>query len=175
MSEIIPKYLFPNIPLWAITSSFLVMCVAVAIMASHRWFASRKIIVGALLAEYVFLVLCALVICRPEANHYKLTLQPFWSYNAIAGGKSSLILEDVLNVILFIPVGLLLSYFRRFRKWWKVLGMGFVLSSVIELSQHIFNRGFCETDDVIHNTLGAQLGFLLFKLITSMVRRIKTT
>ena len=37
--------------------------------------------------------------------------------------------------------------------------MGFVFSSVIELSQLVLKRGLCEFDDVFHNTLGCVIGY----------------
>ena len=34
-----------------------------------------------------------------------------------------------------------------------------ILSVFIELSQFVFNFGWCEVDDVISNTLGAMIGY----------------
>ncbi|WP_394798617.1 VanZ family protein [Parabacteroides distasonis] len=53
-----------------------------------------------------------------------------------------------------VPVVFLLSFVFIHRSWWKVALVGFVFSSVIELSQLVFKRGFCDFDDVFHNTLG---------------------
>jgi glycopeptide antibiotics resistance protein len=65
-----------------------------------------------------------------------------------------------MNVLLFYPGGVLAgSLWRR----WRVLPMAAVfllLSVAIELCQYAFAIGTTETDDVIHNTLGAFLGLL---------------
>ena len=39
------------------------------------------------------------------------------------------------------------------------------LSIMIELLQFILKRGLCETDDVIHNVLGAAIGFGIYCII----------
>lgn len=45
--------------------------------------------------------------------------------------------------------------------WWKVALIGLVFSSFIELSQLVLKRGLCETDDVIHNTVGCVVGYIM--------------
>lgn len=44
-----------------------------------------------------------------------------------------------------------------------------VLSVFIELSQFIFNLGWCEVDDVISNTLGAMIGWGVIRQISRKV------
>ena len=39
---------------------------------------------------------------------------------------------------------------------------GSCLSGIIEASQFAFCKGLCETDDVMHNSVGAFLGYLGF-------------
>ena len=66
-------------------------------------------------------------------------LIPFWSY-----GVKSLQMEILLNIILFIPVGLLAPR-------WKTVGLTAGYSMLIELAQLVSFRGLFEFDDVIHN------------------------
>ncbi len=75
-------------------------------------------------------------------------LIPFWSY-----GVKSLRTEILLNVILFIPVGLL-------EPRWKTVGLAAGHSMLIELAHLVSLRGLFEFDDVIHNALGTALGVL---------------
>ena len=96
--------------------------------------------------------------CTPCAGiHYKTKL--FWSYVAITNGRTELLAENLLNIVIFIPFGLLLSIFECFKKWWTVLIVGMSLSACIEFSQFIFQRGLGEFDDVFNNTLGAIIGY----------------
>ena len=48
--------------------------------------------------------------------------------------------------------------------------MGFIFSSVIELSQLALKRGLCEFDDVFHNTLGCVIGYGVGMMMIGMVR-----
>jgi len=63
-------------------------------------------------------------------------------------------MEILLNIILFIPVGLLSPR-------WKTVGLAAGYSMLIELAQLISCRGLFEFDDVIHNAFGTALGVLL--------------
>ena len=76
-------------------------------------------------------------------------LIPFWSY-----GVKSLRMEILLNIILFIPVGLLAPR-------WKTVGLAAGYSLLIELAHLVNFRGLFEFDDVIHNALGTAIGVLI--------------
>lgn len=66
----------------------------------------------------------------------------------------------VMNIALFVPIGLLLGGLGFKNK--KILLSGICLSGIIEVSQFAFCKGLCETDDVMHNSVGAFLGYLGF-------------
>lgn len=78
------------------------------------------------------------------------------------------ILTYALNVIMFMPLGFLLPFiWKNFRKVWKVVLIGFLMSLTIEVCQ-LFNFRATDIDDLIMNTLGTLLGFgcwALFRLI----------
>ena len=92
-----------------------------------------------------------------ETRQYDFHL--FWSYKTIQEGREDLLAENIMNVVVFIPVGLLLGIAFKQVTWWKVLLVGCSISAVIELLQFFFMRGFSELDDVMHNTLGCLIGF----------------
>lgn len=48
--------------------------------------------------------------------------------------------------------------------WLIVLMTGLVISVSIETMQYFFHKGFSETDDVMHNTLGCMIGYVLVKV-----------
>ena len=64
----------------------------------------------------------------------------------------------LLNVALFVPIGLLRGGLGFKSK--KILLSGICLSGIIEVSQFAFCKGLCETDDIMHNSVGAFLGYL---------------
>lgn len=70
-----------------------------------------KFVMGALVIEYYFLVLCSTVICRTVPVSKRVELKPFYNYVDIWNGvdfKRTLI-EVLLNVALFVPIGFLLE------------------------------------------------------------------
>ena len=71
----------------------------------------------------------------------------------------------ILNAVMFTPLGFLLpACFERYRNWGRTLAAGFLTSLTVELIQ-LFTFRATDVDDLIMNTLGTILGFLLAKLI----------
>lgn len=70
-----------------------------------------------------------------------------------------------MNVFLFMPFGFLLPFTLK-RGFFQTLLLGMVFSACIEAIQYFFSLGFCEFDDVFHNTLGTALGYGQWKLLS---------
>lgn len=69
----------------------------------------------------------------------------------------------LLNILLFIPLGFFMSFLcGKIKKYSHMLGIGFAFSVFIEASQLLNNRR-SDIDDIILNTLGAAVGFALYK------------
>lgn len=119
-----------------------------------------------LLAEWVFLVLSAIVLFRETGAVRGYNLMPFWSYWDYGGHSYFMEMfgENILNVLLFVPIGFLAGCGLRGMTLKKVLLLGGGISVFIELLQFVFKKGFCETDDVIHNVLGCLIGYGLWRL-----------
>ncbi len=83
-----------------------------------------------------------------------------------------------LNIILFIPIGFLLPMVLyqlksvKMRAWQMGL-VAMVISISIEATQYMLSIGEAETDDVITNTLGAVIGFLIYKSFEKILRRMR--
>ncbi|MBR5430563.1 MAG: VanZ family protein [Firmicutes bacterium] len=70
-----------------------------------------------------------------------------------------------LNVLLFLPLGLLVpALWRRWDRWYRVAGLGLLFSLVIEGCQ-LLNYRFADVDDLICNTCGTVLGWALWRLL----------
>jgi glycopeptide antibiotics resistance protein len=123
-----------------------------------------------LLVEWVFLIFGTSLLFRETHAERHCNLIPLWSY--FNYGQNSYLKEmaaiNLLNVMLFIPVGLLLGLGFREMTWKKAIMTGAGLSIFIELLQLIFKRGLCETDDVIHNVLGCIVGYGAYRLIVNL-------
>lgn len=71
-----------------------------------------------------------------------------------------------LNVVLFLPLGILAPLiWGQLRRFLPLAGIGFGFSLLIELSQLLNNRS-TDVDDLILNTLGALVGFGLYRVWT---------
>ncbi len=71
----------------------------------------------------------------------------------------------VLNILLFVPFGFLLPLgVKWFRNFGKTCVAGFLLTLVIELYQLKFSMGIFEVADLVHNTLGAMIGYGLWSI-----------
>ncbi len=78
----------------------------------------------------------------------------------------------LLNVAMFIPLGILSPWIHKlFKKWYVMLGSGFGFSLAIELLQTITKRGLFDVDDLFANTLGVIFGYGLFMAIYSATRK----
>jgi len=67
------------------------------------------------------------------------------------------------NIGWFVPFGFLLPVLLKRESFLKVIVIGLMFSLTIESLQFIFRVGVAELDDLILNTLGTAIGYLLFK------------
>ena len=143
-----------------------VLCLGVVVLIIWKGFRKGVVLSSRLLLfELISILYCSTIIFRETGDIRKYNLHPFWSYEAIQRGRSELFAENIMNVLVFIPVGLLIGLGFSKWPWWKAIGIGSIISISIEAIQFVTNRGFCEVDDVIHNTLGCVIGFGIAKLI----------
>lgn len=78
----------------------------------------------------------------------------------------------LLNVALFVPLGILLPcLWKRFRSGKATVLEGFRISLFIELSQMITSRA-TDVNDLMANTLGALLGFFIAKLLMKIFPKL---
>ena len=115
----------------------------------------RKDWVDGLLAAYLFFILTETVLIR-KTGALRYELVPFWSWK-----RPDLRAQIYVNILLFVPVGFLLGL----KTGWKSIPLAAGMSAAIELIQLATRRGLFEFDDIIHNTLGAVIGFGLWRLL----------
>ena len=81
-------------------------------------------------------------------------------------------LNVLLNIALFVPLGILLPLiWKKLQRWYLMLAAGFGTSLFIEISQLLKGSGLFDVDDLFTNTLGTMVGFWLIMAILSF--RIK--
>lgn len=127
-----------------------------------------KPVVSILFGCWLAVILLGTVTGRTEgAANSEPLLRPFYSYYlAASGGDVELYRENLMNCVLFYPAGLL--GWELLPERWKagkrmalVAVVMLLVSLGIEYCQYRFGLGLAETDDVIHNTLGALLGSMI--------------
>ncbi|CDX05185.1 VanZ-like protein [Desulfitobacterium hafniense] len=70
-----------------------------------------------------------------------------------------------MNILMVMPLGFLLPYlWKNFRNIFKVALTGFLFSVFIEFSQLFTNR-LVDIDDLMMNTVGAVLGYIIWRVI----------
>lgn len=85
--------------------------------------------------------------------------------------SGSLILssENILNLVIFVPLGVYAGIL--FERWipGKKLLFFFLLSSIVEGLQYILRIGAFDVTDIIANTLGGIIGLLIYSAIEKAV------
>jgi glycopeptide antibiotics resistance protein len=139
----------PVLPAWAVRTAAVAYAAVLVVvtLAPIRWRAD--------LARY--------------RNNWKPQLVPIWNMvvNLRDGDRALATLAGAAgNVALFLPLGFLLPMLAPwFDRFWRTVATGFVLSSLIELSQVAFpGVRRADVNDVLMNTLGAALGYLVYRL-----------
>lgn len=154
------QYIFTLIPDWVFIYLPLVTLVGAVLLWRYKCYV--------LLASYTTLLLCHTVIFRHASELVDYCFIPFVK---LASEGSETWWEVCLNIVLFIPVGILLTCILGKDKWKLAIGIGALLSFIIELLQLTFKRGMCETDDVIFNTLGCGIGVAIVVAISMCFRK----
>ena len=125
-----------------------------------------------LLVLWLVTILWATVESRaPVSSGTRISLVPFASYaTVLRGGNPELLRENLMNLFLFYPVGLLLAgllpgSWNHRRKLLLILLVCCFLSIGIELAQYRLSLGLAETDDVLHNALGGAVGVMVIRIV----------
>lgn len=107
------------------------------------------------------------------------SLEPIWqplqSYIAAATQKE-LLRSNFMNAVLFYPAGLLFvsvlpSKWMPAAKLSVTLCVFTLLSAVIEFLQFRYCLGLAQTDDVIHNVLGAMIGAAVMIILPAVFKK----
>lgn len=94
------------------------------------------------------------------------------SRNIFQVTKNSPIEDSFLNITLFLPFGFLAGYLFKKAPLWKILLWALLISTIVEILQGVFHLGLCDVDDVLNNTLGTFLGWLLYKISNHLFSKI---
>ena len=112
-----------------------------------------------------------------NGDHQAINLEPFRvlteTYNAAKYLDlwQPFLINFVGNIVMFIPIGFLLPLlWKKFDRAWRTVGIGFLLSLIIEILQLPQMRS-SDVDDLWLNTLGACIGYVLYKILPNNFKK----
>lgn len=140
----------------------LVVCI---MMYSYNHLTGRKngsYLSMFLLSVYVVVLSYLVFFNREPGSRDEVTLELFGTVgNGLRG--DSYVLE---NVFVFVPFGFLLPLvWKRMQSFGWCVSFGCLCSVGIEVLQYVTKRGYSQLDDVVMNTLGTLLGWVLWRMI----------
>ena len=104
--------------------------------------------------------------------HYNLILfqeiERFWNYRDTLGWVAYSNLFG--NVLIFVPFGFFMPMASRYRSFFLTLFYSFGLSFLVEAFQLVTKVGSFDVDDLLLNTIGGVIGFIIF-VICNTIRR----
>ena len=78
--------------------------------------------------------------------------------------------ENLGNILLFLPFGILYPLFRQGSTWRRTLALGVVTSLVIENIQPLMDRSF-DINDIVLNTIGVAVSTAVFFSLRCLIGR----
>lgn len=126
--------------------------------ARRKWVLFLCVVYSAVLLNLAFF-------SREPGSRDTIDLRLFgtWGTNAVS---HAFFIE---NILLFIPFGVLFSAaFRRLQNGWLCVLAGFLASVSLETMQLLTERGHCQLDDVVTNTVGTAIGWGISRWIRKM-------
>lgn len=123
---------------------------------------------------FIYLVLLAYFLFFSEAlgrnvsETYRYNLEPFkeirrfYTYRDTLG-MGAFLLNIVGNILAFVPFGILRPLIgQRRHSFYRTITQGFLFSLCIEIAQLVSHVGSFDVDDILLNTAGIIVGYVLF-------------
>lgn len=105
--------------------------------------------------------------------HYNLVLfkeiMRFWNYRDQLG-IFSVFANLAGNILIFIPFGFFMPVASEHRNFFVTVMDTFLLSLIIEVIQLLTKVGCFDVDDLLLNTIGGVVGYIIF-MISNVIRR----
>ncbi len=130
----------------------------------------RKVLYTLAVLTYTYILLQITLFRREPGSragivHLKIML----GFGFRTGNPSWIMVFSLLNILLFVPFGILIYlFFRKSKTGFAIFATtltGLLMSSVIECAQFLTGRGMFEVTDLVTNTTGALVGALVAALL----------
>ena len=129
-----------------------------------------------------FLVLIKITICKMDALQIDLNGNKVINYIPLVetikmfkdDGMRFALYNVIGNIILFMPLGFFIPLlFNKKNKIRYIVAYGAIISTAIEVIQLQQTYNITDIDDIIFNTLGAILGYLVFNMFYKLMEKTK--
>lgn len=117
---------------------------------------------------------------RPSPKWFNLvllgelnTIKHILSESVQQGMLRSLIYDYILNVLMFVPLGFGLPFLQKRTNVFRVVLIGLLCTLFIEFVQGFMYRD-STIDDVVCNTLGALLGYMIYLMVKKLFPKFIT-
>lgn len=157
----------PGVPGWCLIAFLIIFFVGVITIFGYKKTSFFNWLRWLLLTEYLFFTLCSTVIFRPINDFHRTNRTvSFWFDTDVVSLVDCR--EPILNILLFIPIGLILGFIVRNAKLASVVLWSIIISLSIEILQYYLYKGTASIDDVVNNTIGSVLGGTVSILILTL-------
>lgn len=166
--------IFTNVihDLWPMLFIFTVILVSLRL--TYIFYNKEKFVLHKELLTFCFIlyVLLLYYIVTFQDNNYGtnnfIPFREIFRYDI----SSKLFIRNVLgNILLFVPFGIFATRYIKNKKAYLTVILTFLVSCSIEFAQSLIGRT-ADIDDVILNTLGGLLGFLLYKFSDNFFNKL---
>lgn len=170
-------------PLW---SAVVEIIAAIAVWAGIGALSARKSEsvrawkwVNAALLLMVLGIIAYTTVFDRSVSQYELWAEPFSALRR-AKEQPEMYRSMLMNILLFVPLGLTLSAalperWHAVRRALCVVVTGLAVSMAVESVQYLCMLGTAEADDVICNTIGAALGSSQIFVQKSLIKRMASS
>lgn len=118
---------------------------------------------------YISCILYITILSRTKSLNYIVKPIPFWSFIDWFRGNWARGVSIALNVVLFIPLGYLLSGLWKSKRVPVITCL--VVTIAIEIVQLITCRGYFDVDDIISNLVGSIVGVFCYHRFSERLKK----
>ena len=174
----LPNY-FPGLFAQRIVLSMLLLialCILSVVLYRSGKYDKIQLTAAIILSVYVVLLLYFTMFGRYSHPEYTYQIYFFKSYRYLFEQfDRQSIRQIIINIAMMIPFGFLLPVLMKNKhKYLLTLLLALLLILFIEIMQMVMQCGTFEVDDVVNNLLGAVIGLLLYKTISTIYHKSKS-
>lgn len=142
-----------------VSSVLIIMRITLLIKSDRKSFVLHEELLN--LMFIIYLIALFQLVTSQDLTGGGSNFTPFKEIFRYDYGTSAFYKQVIGNILLFIPFGYFVSRYCKIKGMFPILIISILTSGVIECTQHFIGRSF-DVDDIILNTLGGIIGFLIY-------------